>query len=399
MGWFARYRHTAAIRTEPSKGVATLGCLVALTIFVVVAFAAMRYGTPGWPRQLRLPGPPPPRQWLSSIFWGAGAFAAIALMAALTNGRRWATARRVRRMSEDPALAPYQPQRLEVATRRARVIGRLDVGWYRDRLPRLPQLRRVTLGANVLGQPPLRIAYLRLFENQPRIRTFMQSAWRELGHVHLLRSASSVTPAELRSLRRGREGDLRFIDSPGLVHAHLDRRRDAVDNRRIAAIRGVGPSTIWTFGRYGGYRPRALLCHGAFWKDAVDILLGCVDLVVLDLSGLTEQNAGTLHELRRILDRVPLQRVVFLADPHSNLSYLGGLIGRAWNQMAEGSPNAGPAPRRIEVFRTDAWVRSGGSSQGPDGQRQSTPERVELKARRRHSRRVGVLAQWRVSAR
>jgi hypothetical protein len=393
MGWFTRYRHTAAIRTEPSRGAATLGYVVALAIFAAVAFAAVRYGTPGWPRQLRLPGPPPPRQWLSSIFWGAGAFSAIALLAALANGRRWATARRVRRMSEDPALAAYQPQRREVATRRAAVIGRLDIGWYRDRLPRLPRLRRVTLRANLLGRPPLRIAYLRLFENQPRIRTFMQGAWRELGHVHLLRSASSVTPAELRSLRRG---DLRFIDTPAQLNAHLDRRRDAVDGRHIAAIRGVGPSTIWTFGRYGGYRPRALLCHGAFWKDAVDILLRCVDLVVLDLSGLTEQNAGTLHELRRILDRVPLQRVVFLADPHSNLTYLGGLIGWAWNHMAEGSPNAGPAPRRIEVFRTDAWVRSGGTSQGPDGNRRSTPERVELKARRRQSRRIAVLAQARV---
>ena len=57
MGWFTRYRHTAAIRTEPSRGAATFGYLVALAIFAAVALAAVRYGTPGWPRQLRLPGP------------------------------------------------------------------------------------------------------------------------------------------------------------------------------------------------------------------------------------------------------------------------------------------------------------------------------------------------------
>jgi hypothetical protein len=389
MGWMARRRHKAALRIEPSRAEVVLGSLLLLVLACALAVAAERYGTPGWPKAWRL-NPPPPRQWRNTIFWGASAFAVIAVGSALLNGRRWATARRVRRMSEDPALAPYQFDRglPSGPVRRAAVIGPLEVCWRRGGLPRPPRLRRVTLRHNVFGLPPLRIVYLRLFDNQPRIRTFLQGAWRELGHVHLLRSASSVTAAELRALRRR---ELPFIERPAQLYAALDPRLDSTEDRSFAAIRNVAPSMVWSFDRYGGYRPRALLCHGSFWKNALEIVLSHVDLAVLDLSGLTEDNGGTLHELQRIVDRVPIQRVIFIADPHSSLTYLRELIGRAWSQMADGSPNAGPGSRRIELIKTDHWVRRSGQ-RGPNGQ-QTTSDRVRLSARRRHSRRVAVLAQ------
>ncbi len=390
MGWFARWRQKDALRIEPGRGANLMGALIVLVVVSALAVAAARYGTPGWPRQWRL-RVAPPRAWLTGVFWVASAVAVIALAAAFVNGRRWAAARHVRRMSEDRALAPYLTVRPSRPAPRAPVIGPLEVGWRRGGLPSLSRLRRVTSTANVIGRRPLRIVYLRLFENQPRVRTFLQGGWREFGHVHLLRSANSVTPAELRSLKRAGPTDVRFIHDAAQLRVMIDPRADRVDERRLLPIRNVAPSTIWSYDRFGGYRTRALLCHGLFWKDAIDILLASMDLVVLDLSGLTEANAGTLHELQRVIDRVPLRRVVFIADPHSSLSYLRRLIETAWGRMAQGSPNAGPQARRIELHKTDHWTRSGGprDAQG----RTTTPERVRLRAARRRSRRIAALAQ------
>ena len=71
------------------------------------------------------------------------------------------------------------------------------------------------------------------------------------------------------------------------------------------------------------------------------MLLYRADLVVLDLSGMMPGNAGTRYEIQRVIDRIPIERVIFLADRRSDRDYLHDEIGRAWSQMAFGLPNSG----------------------------------------------------------
>ncbi len=67
---------------------------------------------------------------------------------------------------------------------------------------------------NVVGRHPLSILYLRVFENQPRARTFVRGAWREFGYVHLLRSATAVDPATFRKAKRRAEASRRCSSPP-----------------------------------------------------------------------------------------------------------------------------------------------------------------------------------------
>jgi hypothetical protein len=119
-------------------------------------------------------------------------------------------------------------------------------------------------------------------------------------------------------------------------------------------------------------------------------LLERVDLVVLDLSGFRPQNVGTRYELQRVVDRFPIEHVVFLADPQSNQRFLTAEIQEAWSAMADGSPNAVATPKQAVVAITDYFYAD--SSMQSDSSHTST----RLMARRPETRRVAAMAQERI---
>lgn len=379
---------------EPKRGVLTIGyaILAALAIAGIVALLIhplkdWKDGTFGSANMAQLER----ANWIAIAV--ASAIAVLCILGAILNGRRWLITRWVVKMSEDPGMgllpSPQIPRRLP-----APMIPPLDVRILKTgRLPKPRQrFRRVTLEGNVVGHRPLEIAYLRLFENQPRIRTFVEGAWREFGYTYLLRSAASVTPAEYRWAKRSGDPAALFIRSPEQLSATLRRQRIEPYRRGRYTFKSIGPRWIRVRDRYGSYPMRPLLCHGAFWKDAVEAVLDRVDLVALDLSGLTESNAGTLYELQRVIDRFPIERVMFLADQRSKKRFITDQIQYAWRHMHEGSPNAVTTPKVAIVAITDYIARRTSSQ----GQGQTSQVQVKLVARRRQTRRVAATAQDRV---
>jgi hypothetical protein len=377
---------------EPKRAAATVGYAFMALVTLAVATAAVTYRTSTWPANWRPQTEIPDRAVLITAAV-AGVLALVLFAAAIVNGRRWHTARAVERLSEDPTLASYLPDTTALSPpgRRAPVRPPLEVTFVKPR--KLPKpganLRQVTAERNIVGHRPLQIAYLRLFENQPRTRTFVEGAWREFGYVHLLRSAASVTPAEYRWSKRSGDLSGMFIRSREQLIAAIGRRRDQPIRKGRYKFKNVNATTIKVRDPYGSYPLRALLCHGSFWKAAVDELLERVDLVALDLSGFTAKHLGTRYELQRVVDRFPIERVVFLADERSNRKFLDDQLRQTWFQMAEGSPNAGPASRLAVIVITDYYAQS--QQQGDTSQVQ-----VRLAARRSQTRRVVAMAQDRL---
>ena len=154
----------------------------------------------------------------------------------------------------------------------------------------------------------------------------------------------------------------------------------------------MAPTTVKVRDKYGCYPMVAVLCHGRFWKAAVDDLLGFVDLVVLDLSGYTDAHAGTHHELQRIVDVFPIERVVLLADPASNTKFLVARIQETWTTMAATSPNATPStPRHVPLAVTDRLHQS--TSTDSNG---NSSTQVRLVADRKRTRQLATMAQGRL---
>jgi hypothetical protein len=388
---------------EPKRAGTTIGCVVMAALFSAVAASALFY--PLDP-QLRvsvkqaLPSGVSLDEARTMFAAIAGFLALMCVIGAIINGRRWHIARWVVRMSNDPSLGSLPVPEWVAPQVRATTIPPLEVRIVKARkCPKLrARCRRVKLDRNVVGHRPLQIAYLRLFENQPRIRTFIEGAWREFGYAYLLRSAASVTPAEYHWATRTGDPAALLIHTPEQLRATLVSQRVEPYPRGRRTFKRIGPKRIRVRDPYGSYPVRALLCHGSFWKAAVDSVLQEVDLVALDLSGLNRNNAGTLYEVQRVIDRIPIEHVVFLADRGSDGRFLTDELQAAWQRMAEGSPNAVAGQKVALVVRTDYIARtrsSQGQGQG-QGQNQSSQVQVKLVSRRRQTRRVVHLAQDRI---
>ena len=341
---------------ERNRRAATIAYSTVTVLAVAVCASALLYHTAAWPPQWQLPGGIPQRT-TSIVAVVAGCLAALWLTAAIINGRRWHITRAVVQLSKKATREQKLPENPKQRGPRAWPIPAL--GWDDRRpwkVPRPPRLRRVTATHNVVGRRPLSIVYLRAFENQPRARTFLQGAWREFGYVYLLRSAASVTPAEYRQFKRsGRNFTGLLIDSEDKFAAELKRPLPGPSRQRWHAFTNVGPQTVWARDWHGSYPPRTFLCDGKIWKQAVDMLLDQADRVVLDLSGMMPGNKGILYEVQRVIDRIPIERVIFLADRHSDRNYLHAEIRDAWNWMAPGSPNSGSGLRVARLAVTDSY--------------------------------------------
>ena len=390
-----RRRQVTVLHLEPTRATSTIAYTLMAVLAIAVGAAALIYPTAAWPQTWR-PDTEISDRALAITAAVAGVFACLFATGAIVNGRRWHVTRAVMRLSNTPALAPFRPAIATSASQtRAALIPPLTVHFESPRkLPKpRTRLRRVELDRNVVGLPPMQIAFLRLFENQPRMRTFIEGPWREFGYAYFLRSAASVTPGEYKWAKRTRDFAALFVSTREQLFAILESGDRSPRGKGRQTFRAAGPTTIKVRDRYGSYPLQAVLCHGAFWKEAVDILLDRVDLVVLDLSGLTPDNLGTRYELQRVVDRVDIARILFLADQFSDRRFLTAQLMDVWSQMAAGSPNASAGARSARVAVTDLLYRH--TSRDQQGH---TSEQVRLVARRRQTRRVALMAQGRLIA-
>ncbi|MET0457659.1 MAG: hypothetical protein ABW195_00300 [Ilumatobacteraceae bacterium] len=399
-------RHRQVTQLEPSRRASTIAAVFGFLLFGALAAAVFLYRTPEWPDEWRF-DPPPPDRWVLVAGGVLAGLALLCLLSAIVNGRRWRLARRIERWSNDPRLTAHLPAPEAIAPPSpppsAVSVPPLTIDVVTARKLPKPRVdcRRVTSDANIFGRPPLRIAYLRLFENRPRTRTFVEGAWRELGRVYFLRSAGSVTPKEFKQLGRGGDVAGMFITSRQQLVAELERPERPPLGKGRHVFQDVGPSAVKVRDRYGCYPMTSLLCHGSFWKEAVDVLLERVDLVALDLSGLRERNEATRYELQRVIDRFPVERLVLLVDEQSNRKWLEVQIRDVWSRMTAGSPNAVGGPRRVLLAITDRMVRSQSTTttSGPNGTTTTSgPVQVRLVARRKESRRLVAVAQDRIAS-
>jgi hypothetical protein len=281
------------------------------------------------------------------ILWGALLFVFGLFLA--RRFRRWVVARRVERLSSDPAIAAHPSFDLveaDVAARRAGSIPELEVCFDGEpvQFRRAKPVRRDGSSTN----EPLRILYLRLFDNVAGTTRFLQGPWRRRGYIHLLRSATQVEADELEAAEESGSVRSLFISSSDQLDAVLARQ--PTGRHEAPMPDGLFKRWRWITNSERGHFPvRALLCHGSFWKAAVDLLLARMDVVVLDLSGYRPQQAGTRYELQRIVDRYPIEQVMLLAEPASDERFLTAQVEAAWAQMADGSPNAGTGSRKVHV--------------------------------------------------
>lgn len=94
------------------------------------------------------------------------------------------------------------------------------------------------------------------------------------------------------------------------------------------------------------FRNLTVPCHDDTWKIAVDEFARSAHVVLMDLRGFSEARKGCAFEVNFLLDRLPIEQVVFLIDRSSDRELVGSLIADCWQVLDVHSPNlAKRAPR------------------------------------------------------
>jgi hypothetical protein len=128
----------------------------------------------------------------------------------------------------------------------------------------------------------------------------------------------------------------------------------------------------------------SMQCANATWKDALQNLLDQADVVVMDLSGLSEQNRGVAYELGKLVNEVPLNRVVLVFDESADLNVLRDILARASRHMAADSPNREASRLRVRLFDM-------GQSGGPKPDESVYDWKRRMRARMNENELVGLL--------
>ena len=282
----------------------------------------------------------PGQNWRATdwrVIVSAAAIGCLLLVMAFMFVHRSLRAWRAEHLSSDDDLAGSPVDAMPGARTFVARVPELKIRFGSNARVRYPAPTQVTRERNVFGRPPWSIVYLRLFENEARLRAFLQGPWRECGYVHFMRAATSVSADEIHAAK---SGTALFINSREWLEAELARQPMEPLSCGHHDLRNVGDGEIRVTDAAGSYPVRALLIHGSFWQATLDLLLDRVDVVVLDLSGYQRENVGTGFELQRVVDRFPFERTALIADEHSDETFVDAQVREAWTHMAAGSPNA-----------------------------------------------------------
>jgi hypothetical protein len=105
--------------------------------------------------------------------------------------------------------------------------------------------------------------------------------------------------------------------------------------------------------RLGGiFNGLPMFCFDDVWKPAVRTMLERANVVLMDLRGFTAERRGCAYEIGELIDRYPIERVLFLLDDKSPSGAVYALIRERWAAMRSDSPNHALPGAIVKVYQT-----------------------------------------------
>lgn len=182
-------------------------------------------------------------------------------------------------------------------------------------------------------QPPLNLLALRVFDSAS-LDDFLEltRAWKWIGTRYRL-------------------------DGPGTAGSKLSDLVNYISNRvddSIVENEEELQSALSDFSKEPDgqlrFQVNSMQCNNATWKEALLHLLNNADTIVFNLSDLTNENRGVAYELGKLLDHVPLQRIMFLINDSTDIKVLKEILTKAWQDRVPNSPNHGTSTPRFQMF-------------------------------------------------
>jgi hypothetical protein len=192
------------------------------------------------------------------------------------------------------------------------------------------------------AQTLLLLRVFRLGKRSEQLFDKLRKHWQSIGSISMIAGPDLVTttvePHEFLEFLSGQLGR-QFVSG----EADLGRRIARMD-------KGPDPD--------GRYRINECFCRADTWQMTMQSLASSSDAVLMDLRSFAPANQGCLYELRRLLDGVDLERVLFLVDVTTDSAFLEATFQRLWDELTDSSPNRHAANPHVRVFRIDGQSES-----------------------------------------
>lgn len=178
-----------------------------------------------------------------------------------------------------------------------------------------------------------RLLLLRVFALEGKSRNLLEHLtkhWRFHGPVQMISgpdlATSTIDPHEVITFLSG--GMHRtFCDDEKTIK----EKTEGADNRRDFDAT---------------YRIQEYFCRDNTWKHVLAALVHRSEVVLMDLRSFNPKYKGCQHEINQLVNRIPLNRVVFLVDKSTVMPFTEGCFTEAFARMEATSPNAG-APHDV----------------------------------------------------
>jgi hypothetical protein len=182
------------------------------------------------------------------------------------------------------------------------------------------------------------LTFLRVFSlgrRSDRLFDALARHWRHIGSIQLITGPdvahSTVQPHQLLDFLSGRLAT-HFIGNTDTLEQRMQQRDTEPD-------------------RDGLFRINNFFCHANTWQAVLARLVRDGDVVLMDLRNFSERNAGCVHELRHLVNHVPLGRCVLLVDDSTDLAFVRQTLHEAWSTLHPDSPNHGISPDAVSLHR------------------------------------------------
>ena len=192
---------------------------------------------------------------------------------------------------------------------------------------------------------PRGLTFLRVFALGPKSNALFDALakhWRRVGSMQLITgpdlAQSTAQPHQLLDFVTGRLAR-HFIGDAHMLEARLDLLDRVAD-------------------RDGWYRINNFFCRADAWKAVLARLVQEGDVVLMDLRSFSAHNEGCVHELRHLVEFVPLGRCVFIVDATTDIGHLRSVLSEALAGLEATSPNRQATAETVELHAHEPGTRA-----------------------------------------
>jgi hypothetical protein len=188
---------------------------------------------------------------------------------------------------------------------------------------------------------PRTLLLLRVFGFDRRTQRLLDDLgqrWRYLGPIHLIGGSdlayATIEPHEFFEFLNGR-----------LSRAFIKSEED-LESRLAQSTATPDPD--------GLFRVDDFFCHEDSWRMTVSRLAREAAAVLMDLRGFGPANRGCIFEIEELIAAVPVERIVLLVDPSTDLPFLEQTLQDAWQAMPDQAPNVVAGQHRLRILHASS---------------------------------------------